>query len=406
MAVIISSRAPSVRAQSNKLAGLCVYGGAVVIGLTLVSFPASSAYMKAAHGFTDVQYGAIYLPQLIAAIVGAISGGMLTERLGLRRLYLISLACFAMAQALLAATWVAPPAMALAMVMCATAFFGFGFGFGGGALNAFVVLLFPGAPNAAITALHMAAGAGLTLAPFLFSLLASRDLWLAGPLALLAITCVLFLLSMVTTLPAVQALGHHQADADSEPIRSRFFWMAASIAVLYSVAEGTFSNWAVLYVQEDRGLSASTAALALTAFWASLTVGRLLTSIIALRVKPLAFLRVFPVLMIFAFWSLSNVTTPEQVISGFAIAGLACSGFFPMLVGFSAEAYPTRVAWLASMLTAAMMLGVGIGSYVIGALRKFLPISSLYEYSIVYPVLVLALLAVAARVRPVEIRSQ
>jgi hypothetical protein len=49
------------------------------------------------------------------------------------------------------------------------------------------------------------------------------------------------------------------------------------------------------------------------------------------------------------------------------------------------------------MLTAAMMIGVGIGSYAIGALRTSLTITTLYRYSIIYPVLLLALFVVAVR---------
>ena len=57
-------------ALSRFAAATAVYGGGFIIGATLVSFPASSAFLRATHGFTDAQYGAIYLPQFFNALIG------------------------------------------------------------------------------------------------------------------------------------------------------------------------------------------------------------------------------------------------------------------------------------------------------------------------------------------------
>lgn len=381
------------------LAAVSVYGGALTIGLTLVSFPASSTYLRATHGFSDTEYGAIYLPQLLAAIAGAIGGGVAAARLSLRVMYVLALLCFALAQGLLALSAGVSSNIALATVMCATAAFGFGFGFGGGPLNAAVALLFPRTTYAAITALHMVAGAGLTAAPFAFASLAGRGIWIAGPLALLLITITLLFLAVAARWPEPVSDGGSAARLWPAPARSSFFWLTALIAVLYSVAEGTFSNWALIYVQEDRGFSASTAALALTSFWAALTIGRLLASFLALRLQPIAFLVALPVLTIVSFLYLPLVTSEATVVAGFALAGFACSAFFPMLVGYAADVHPQHVSWIASMLTAAMMLGVGIGSYAIGALRSSVALADLYRASAIYPVLVLMALFAAARSR-------
>lgn len=387
-------------AQREKLlAAVSVYGGALIIGLTLVSFPASSTYLRAAHGFSDTEYGAIYLPQLLAAIAGAIGGGIAAGRLGLRTMYVLALLCFALAQGLLALSAGLSSDIALAAVMSATAAFGLGFGFGGGPLNAAVALLFPRTTSAAITALHMMAGAGLTAAPFAFAALAVRGIWIAGPLGLLLTTVILLLLALAARWPEPAPHSGSAGRLWPAPARTSFFWLAALIAVLYSIAEGTFSNWALVYVQEDRGLSASTAALALTSFWAALTLGRLLASFLALHLKPMTFLLALPVLTMAGFFYLPLASSEVAVIAGFAFAGFACSAFFPMLVGYAADAHPRHVSWIASMLTAAMMLGVGIGSYAIGALRASVALPDLYRASIVYPVLVLIALFAAARAR-------
>jgi hypothetical protein len=62
-------------AQSGIIAVAAVYLSALLQGLTLVSFPALSSVLKEMHGFSDAQYGAIFLPQVACAIIGAVAGG-------------------------------------------------------------------------------------------------------------------------------------------------------------------------------------------------------------------------------------------------------------------------------------------------------------------------------------------
>ena len=62
-----------------------VYAAALVHGLTLVSFPALSVVLTRGYGLTDAQYGAIFLPQVACAVLGALLGGALAQRLGLKR---------------------------------------------------------------------------------------------------------------------------------------------------------------------------------------------------------------------------------------------------------------------------------------------------------------------------------
>jgi len=392
-----SSEKPMTPTQPRFLAAVSVFAGGLIIGLTLVSFPASSAFLKQTHGFSDAQYGAIYLPQLVAAVIGAVGGGFATRRLGMRMLFLVSLACFGLAQFLLWLSGAANPVTALTLVMCATASFGFGFGFGGGPLNAYAALLFPERSTTAVTALHMSAGAGLTIGPALFAGLAAKGLWFWGPGALGVVTAAILVSALLARYPEVAA--EPDAPDAGSAAGSGFFWLCAAVAMIYSVAEGTFSNWAILYLSDERAISPATAALALTAFWGSLTVGRLLASILVIKVSGTLFLLSLPLLMALAFWALPGIATPTGAIAGFAFAGFACSAFFPILVAFAAERFPREISWIASMLTAAMMVGVGVGSYAVGALRGSSTIASLYRFSALYPALVVVLLFLAMRAK-------
>jgi MFS family permease len=92
----------------------------------------------------------------------------------------------------------------------------------------------------------------------------------------------------------------------------------------------------------------------------------------------------------------------------YAFAGLACSAFFPLTVGLVSRVFPDSAAWVSSLMIAALMLGVGIGSFVIGPLRAGLSLERLYVYSAVYPAgaFLLAVGVVARSWRSADIRSR
>jgi fucose permease len=211
----------------------------------------------------------------------------------------------------------------------------------------------------------------------------------------------LILIAANTHFPHPERSASDGEAQDRHPGRSLFFWICAAAAMLYSIAEGTFSNWATVFLTEERGLQARDAALALTCFWAAITGGRLLATLIAVRLPPIMFLVVLPCAMIASFLVLPDIVGQREAYAGFAIAGLSCSAFFPMLVAFTAARTPAAISWIASMLTAAMMVGVGIGSYAVGALRGSTPIAGLYTQAIVVPAacLVCVLLAIGFRLR-------
>jgi hypothetical protein len=70
------------RIAATPSAVLIVYAGALLQGMTLVSFPAVSAMLKQTLALSDADYGAIFLPQVALAIVGAVAGGRVLVLLG------------------------------------------------------------------------------------------------------------------------------------------------------------------------------------------------------------------------------------------------------------------------------------------------------------------------------------
>ena len=360
-------------------------------GLTLVSFPASSAVLKQMHGFTDAQYGAIFLPQVAMAVLGAVAGGTLARRLGLQPLLWLAAAGNGLSQLALAASLWVGPALAFPAILAGTALLGLSFGLGGAPLNGYPPRFFPRRAPAAVVALHTLLGFGLMVGPLLANGFGLAGRWIGFPLSLLGLSALLALAAATVRLPPDAGGETERRIATNPPLTSGSFWTFAAIAVLYAFAEGTFSNWAAVYLRDAKGLSAIVAGLALSVFWGAMVAGRLLVSVLVAWIAPPAIWLVLPALMVAAFLLLPAADTPLLGLGLFALAGLACSAFFPLTITLASERFPQHVAWVSSMLIAALMVGVGLGSFVIGPLREWLAFEQLYRLSAFYPATVIAL---------------
>jgi len=377
--------------STNWPAVVTVYLIAFLQGLTLVSFPASSAVLKQMHGFTDAQYGAIFLPQVAMAVLGAVAGATLARRLGLQSLLWLSAGGNGLSQLALAASAWVMPSLAFPVILVGTALLGLSFGLGGAPLNGYPPRFFPARAPTAVVALHTLMGLGLMVGPLLAGGFGLLGWWLGFPLSLLGLSVILAVVAASLRLPAVggdESTPRAQADP---PLRSAAFWIFAAVAVLYAFAEGTFANWAAIYLRDAKGMSEVVAGLALSVFWGAMVAGRLLVSVAVAWISPRSIWLALPALMVVAFLLLPAADTPPLGLGLFALAGLACSAFFPLTITLASERFPEHVAWVSSMLIAALMLGVGMGSFVIGPLREWLSFEQLYQLSAFYPATVIAL---------------
>jgi predicted MFS family arabinose efflux permease len=155
-----------------------------------------------------------------------------------------------------------------------------------------------------------------------------------------------------------------------------------AIAVLYTFTEGTFVNWAIIYLNEERKIDLSQA---LAIFWAMLAAGRLMVSVLLLKINAAWIWPTLPLMMIATLFLLPRAATAASGFALFAFAGLSCLAFFPLTVGLASKRFAAHQALVASLLIAALMVGVGLGSFVIGPLRQAFTIAELYRFSVIYP---------------------
>jgi predicted MFS family arabinose efflux permease len=374
-----------------------VYGAGLVQGLALVTFPAAGDILTSAsfHKLSGSAYGSLFLPMVVAAILASTLGGPMARRRGLKRLLLAGLGFDLLAMTVLAASQLAvgTPGLAYTSLFIAMTALGLGFGAALTALNALAARYFPARPDRAVTALHALLGTGTALAPLLAALVSSLGAWWALPLAVATLLAALVLLGARLALaPAAEVAG---ADA------TKSVTLPGAARIVYGIIETIFANWAVIYLREDVGVSVRDAGYALAAFWALVTVGRLAVALLGRWLPSARVYTILPGLMIAAFLWIATVGNAAAGVAAFALAGLACSAFLPLTIGFAQACRRDLAEIVSGVMIAAYMLGFGIGSFGLGPLREAvgIPLATLYGSSAALAALLAGVAFVLARRR-------
>ena len=116
-------------------------------------------------------------------------------------------------------------------------------------------------------------GVGTALAPVLVAIFVGLGFWWGLP-ALSAILLIGADRGQLRAPVARRNRGRAGGDRAQSGIPARF-WLFASFAVLYGICETVNGNWSQLDMTRELGASTTVAAIALTAFWAMVTVGRI-----------------------------------------------------------------------------------------------------------------------------------
>jgi fucose permease len=114
------------------------------------------------------------------------------------------------------------------------------------------------------------------------------------------------------------------------------FGAYAAFGVLYGICETMNGNWAQLYMSTDLAASATSASLALAAFWAMVTAGRILFAAVQRRLPARRAFHLLPFLLGAAFVFISVLPTDDPALGvvAFGLAGLGCSALLPLSISF------------------------------------------------------------------------
>jgi MFS family permease len=310
----------------------------------------------------------LFLPQVATAITASLLGAWLARRFSAKRVYLAGLAAGLTAMALLIVStfFESDTAAAFPLLLVATAFLGVGFGLTVPTLNTFTAAFHPNAVDSSVLALNALLGLGTALAPVLVALFVGLGFWWGLPV--LSAILLVGLLAISAGLP-LRTPPPAPTAAERSGIPARF-WMFAGFAVLYGICETVNGNWSQLDMTNELGASTTVAALALTAFWAMVTVGRIAVAAIGRWVPVRLTYHVLPFWLaaVFVVIALLGEGDAGLGVVAFGLAGLGCSALLPLTISFGQEQLAAISAAMAGGVIAFYQLGYGIAAFGTGPL--------------------------------------
>ena len=373
---------------------MLIYVTGLLQGLALVTFPAASSIFTSpsGYGFSHTRYGAMFLPQVLLAILASSLAPKFASRSSLKTVLLLGVFADLVSMSLLASSNLLRTSLQIAfgLLLISTAALGFGFGSALMALNTYAERFFPERPDRAVLLLNALLGTGTALAPLFVAVLLVLGAWWALPIF---VACALALILVCLSRQPLHidssgnVGGGTTASFSMNQLPARF-WLYATIVFLYGIAETLNGNWAALYLTAQRGVSAEGGSLALTSFWAMVTGGRVLFAGLTARLPVRWIYGSLPVLLVVAFQAVSRASSQKAGILAFGLAGLACSAFLPLCISFAGTEFPKLTSIMSGGLIAFYQVGYGVAAFGIGSLLdlKGLRLSLVYSWGSVVAV--------------------
>jgi fucose permease len=319
------------RAETNT-----VYAAGLVQGIALVTFPAASTIFTdpSQYSLSSSQYGAMFLPQVVTAVTGALLAGRLAQRIGIKRVFLAGLLADLASMVLLIVSQFATSdqPVAYGLLLAATACLGAGFGLTVPALNTLTAAFHPDRVDASVLALNALLGLGTALAPVFVAIFVGLGFWWGLPV--MSSGLLLVLIALAARMP-LRAGASGRAAAGRGAGIPPMFWVFAAFAVLYGICETMNGNWSQLDMTKELHATATQASFALTAFWGMVTVGRVLFALVTRWFPANRAYHLLPFLLAVMLVIIAVLPsgTPAAGILAFALAGFGCAAVAAVLMG-------------------------------------------------------------------------
>jgi hypothetical protein len=361
-----------------------VNAAGLVQGIVLVTFPAASTIFTS-HDSYDLsrgQYGVMFVPQVITAILASLLGAgllwpALARRASEKTLLLAGLLADLASMVLLIASWlvVHHHAAAFALLLVATACLGAGFGLAVPSLNTLAAAFHPAAVDRSVLVLNALLGLGTALAPVFVAAFNGIGFWVGLPVLAACLLAALIGVSLRLPLDAGAGSRSSRRSATAAgPAAGGIpagFWVFAAFAVLYGFCETMNGNWSQLDVT-SLGVRPAIASLALTAFWAMVTAGRVLLAVVQRWLPSRAAYHGLPFLLAGAFVLIAVLPSHAggAAVAAFGLAGLGCSALLPLTISFGQHKLADHQTMVAGGVIACYQVGYGLAAFGVGPLTS------------------------------------
>jgi FHS family glucose/mannose:H+ symporter-like MFS transporter len=327
----------------------------LLLGWTVLLVPSIIREVQGTFDQSDAGMGFAYFVNAVVYVTGTVAAGVLAGRLPRRLLLAAGPGLVAVGLLLLAA------AAVWAMFLAGFLVMGLGAGIIDAGVNALFMDLYAGRA-AMLNRLHLFFALGALTVPLAVGLCVGAGVpWQAIAIASAAAAAPLAVLMGTRRLPpthrrarAVTAVPSQGGRGPAGRRRVPRPLAVLAIAIgCYVAAELGVSSWLVRYL--DAPLEVAT--LALSLFWASLALGRLVSSLIVDRMGAVAFATTWSAACGVAILAAINVPSVPAAVLCFALAGFAAGPVYPMIMAIGGSLYPGRASMVSSVLASAAVVG-------------------------------------------------
>lgn len=334
----------------------------VALGLCIAAVGPALPEFAQVSGIDVSAMGMLY-SALFAGFLGSqITATFLLERIGTRVVILWALAVLA------AGTTGLAVAGSLAWILVASAVLGSGYGFSTISINLVASRLMTDRPALVVNLINALYGVGTVVGPVVTSAVlrsGGRASWVPAVGGLAA--CALLPWAWYV-LPR----DSQRALKETTPLQPMRSLPAALILIgllvfMYGGVESGFSGWAPTYLERTLGVSPASAALSMSIYWLAYLSGRVLSTILALRVGP-AMVLGGSLLVLMAGGVVLAVSVGHAAGTSLALVllGGATGPIYPSMFGLVTQRFAGRAAFAVSAVSTIGCLGAMLLPWVMG----------------------------------------
>ena len=353
------------------LAASLGYLGNMMQGFVLNAFPALSLILTepSKFGLSLGQYGDLFLPLSICAIIGCFINPLFISRSTILVVWITGLCCNLIG--LFIVIWTSfhlenqiPVFMLLRVAL---SFIGLGFGFFVPSAVLYVMRLFPLHTDGMVLAMNGVSGLGTALSPLLLSFFYNYFSWEYYLLFLFCMMTLVFVLSFTLLFMTPQPVGEQQI-----PLLTfhfpKLWWLFAFFTLFYGALETIVGNWSPLFMQHKLGFSLDQANQGLSLFWISIMGGRFFFTYLSTKMALKSIYRILPLLLVFSFscFAFFENITPQGMYLLLIVSGIGCSALLPLTISMGGECIVSMRTSLPGLILGIYFLGYASGSYGMG----------------------------------------
>lgn len=252
----------------------------------------------------------------------------------------------------------------------------------GMASNTVTAVLHPNRAGQMFIMLHAFFGIGALIGPIVIQRVLDYSSWSAVFIGLAIFP--LFLLSYLTMkkVPSGKMAKLKLSDMVSL-LKEKSFSKFVIVKFCYAGAELGFVTWMIGFLQEEHLFTPQKAALYVSLFFATFTIGRLLGSFIVERIGYFIMLILHCSLAIVCL--VATVYGPTEVMWVFIIYGFTLSIIFPTITTIASKVYSDKISAVFGFLYAASGLGGALTTWLIGFVYE----NSTYRTAFLIPLMML-----------------